>query len=330
MNRPVAIYLPHPGVGDLMWHLPFVRALATHRSDGAITLLTRKTTHAQRLLAAEPMVAEVEYVPYLSGGARHPRELFATLRILRRLQPRALWILDKISRPAIAARMLGIGDVFGFGLGSQRRWVKGPTLPQELRDAHQIDKLAAYFAQHQIPVGSTEPQLVLAPKTIDEQRVRFNGRPRPWILLGVGARNQTRRWPSTSYRALIDHFKGVGTWFVLGGLDEVEIVEREIVNRSTNTNVVNISSAQMAEAAALASQCDLFIGNDSGPMNVAAALRTHSIGLFGATTALTYSNYIHPLCSPPDDRRMAAISVKEVADLSARLLAFDKPPYTSP
>ncbi len=330
MTRPVVIYHSHPGVGDLMWHLPFIRALAKSRGDASITLLTRRTTHAHSLLAAESSVARVEYVPYVSGPLRHVRELFITLATLRRLRPRALWILDKISRPAIAARLLGVRDVFGFGLGSQVRWVRGPTLPDDLRDAHQIDKLQAFFKQHDIPVPSQEPLLVLSSTQIDTQRDHFRAYPRPWVMLGVGARNQARRWPSESFCALIKWVDAVGTWFVLGGLDEFDAIERDIVARVASSTVVNISHAKMAEAAALVSACDLFIGNDSGPMNVAAAVGTNTIGLFGVTPALTHSNYIHPLSSSKKNRRMEGIAVEDVAGLASRLLAFDKPPCTSP
>ena len=313
-----------------MWHLPFIRALAKHRGDGRVTLLTRHTTHAQSLLASEPCIARVEYVPYLSGPLRHLRELFRTLTILRHLQPRSLWILDKISRPAIAARILGVRDVFGFGFGAQRRWVRGPTLSRDLRNAHQLEKLTAFFELHQIPVESTEPGLVIDPSATHEQRARFDDRPRPWVILGVGARNQIRRWPNASYVNLIEHFAGAGTWFALGGLDEIEMVERELVARATNTNVVNVSRLLIEEAAALTSCCDLFIGNDSGPMNIAAALRVPTIGLFGVTAPLSYSEHLHPLSSPAHDRRMAAITVDEVADLARSLAVFDKSPCKPP
>ena len=322
MMHPVVVYVPHPGVGDLMWHLPFIRALAKHRSDNAITLLTRRTTHAKSLLANDPNIYKVEYVPYVNGPLRHLRELFLTLGILRRLQPRSLWILDKISRPAIAARILGMRDVFGFGLGSQRRWVCKPALNPNLKDTHQIDKLTAYFELQQIPVDSTEPELLIDPETISKQRILFNDKPKPWIMLGVGARNQIRRWPNAFYWDLIERFNGAGTWFVLGGLDEFELVEREIVSHTTNPNVVNISRVDIAEAAALASCCNLFIGNDSGPMNIAAALGIATIGLFGVTAPLRYSEHIRPLSSPANNRRMAAITVEEVSDLAMRLGVF--------
>jgi heptosyltransferase II len=53
------------------------------------------------------------------------------------------------------------------------------------------------------------------------------------------------------------------------------------------------------EAAALLQQADLFVGADSGPMNLAAAVGTPAFGLFGPTPVLTYSRFIHAIL--PDD-----------------------------
>ena len=87
--------------------------------------------------------------------------------------------------------------------------------------------------------------------------------------------------------------------------------------------IVNeIYRGDIAEAAALVSCCNLFIGNDSGPMNIAAAVGIATIGLFGVTAPLRYSEHIRPLSSPANNRRMAAITVEEVSDLAMRLGVF--------
>jgi heptosyltransferase II len=51
----------------------------------------------------------------------------------------------------------------------------------------------------------------------------------------------------------------------------------------------------VAESAALLSLADLFIGTDSGPLNLAAATGTEAFGLFGATPVLRYSKFIHAI-----------------------------------
>src|SRR5450631_1666001 len=45
--------------------------------------------------------------------------------------------------------------------------------------------------------------------------------------------------------------------------------------------------------------CDLFVGSDSGPLNLATAVGTPAFGLFGPNRVLTYSKFIHPVL--PDD-----------------------------
>ena len=65
------------------------------------------------------------------------------------------------------------------------------------------------------------------------------------------------------------------------------------------------------EATALMQNADLFVGCDSGPMNLAAAVGTPAFGLFGATPVLTYSRFIHAIqaddSETPASERLARI-----------------------
>src|ERR1700730_17576890 len=49
------------GIGDVIWHLPFVRAIAAVSSGGQVTFLAPPSSGAKELLAAEPSVAETGY-----------------------------------------------------------------------------------------------------------------------------------------------------------------------------------------------------------------------------------------------------------------------------
>jgi heptosyltransferase-2 len=58
---------------------------------------------------------------------------------------------------------------------------------------------------------------------------------------------------------------------------------------------VNACALALIEAAALLRAADLFVGPDSGPLNLAAAGETPAFGLFGATPVLRYSRFIHAI-----------------------------------
>jgi heptosyltransferase III len=59
-----------------------------------------------------------------------------------------------------------------------------------------------------------------------------------------------------------------------------------------------VGSLAIPEAAALLARCDLFVGNDSGLMHLAAAAGAPTLGLFGPTPASEYA---------PVGRRAAAV-----------------------
>jgi heptosyltransferase II len=54
----------------------------------------------------------------------------------------------------------------------------------------------------------------------------------------------------------------------------------------------------MAEVAALLSEAAFYVGNDTGVMNMAAAVGTRAYALFGATPPLHHSAQIVPVLSP--------------------------------
>ena len=54
---------------------------------------------------------------------------------------------------------------------------------------------------------------------------------------------------------------------------------------------------------ALMKHADLFVGPNSGPMNIAAAVGTPAFGFFATNKVLTYSRHIHAIL--PDDGRIA-------------------------
>jgi heptosyltransferase-2 len=86
--------------------------------------------------------------------------------------------------------------------------------------------------------------------------------------------------------------------------------------------VVNACDLKLVEATALLHHADLFVGTDSGPMNLAAASATEAFALFGATPVLAYSKFIHPIVPEggPSPGGMARITpVQVVARVSACL-----------
>lgn len=95
----------------------------------------------------------------------------------------------------------------------------------------------------------------------------------------------TKRWPLERFAALGDRLAdefGVQI-LCLWGPGEVE--QAASVATSMRTPALVPPATSLKESAALLQRCRLLVSNDSGPMHIAAAVGTPTLGIFGPTVA---------------------------------------------
>jgi ADP-heptose:LPS heptosyltransferase len=118
---------------------------------------------------------------------------------------------------------------------------------------------------------------------------------RPLVAIHIGGHYFIRkRWPLANFvefiRILIAK---LGLQVVLvGGQEDVE---DSLIIKAMVPNIISaVGMLKLAETAALLKKCRLFIGNDSGPLHLAAALNIPTIGLFGPTAPSQFYPYKPP------------------------------------
>src|SRR5215469_18460127 len=70
---------------------------------------------------------------------------------------------------------------------------------------------------------------------------------------------------------------------------------QNLIMQTNLTVAINACDLSLIEAIALLHHADLFVGTDSGPMNLAVAVGTPAFVMFGVNRVLTYSKFIHPI-----------------------------------
>jgi lipopolysaccharide heptosyltransferase II len=299
---PTVVIQSKQGIGDVIWHLPYVRAIAAASPGGKVVFLALPSTYAQDLLQAEPSVERTIYFESRGSELQRIGHLVRLVAVLRRLNCDTAWFLDRTVRPAVAALLAGIPSRIGVGLGAQRWFItnRGVDRARYEREAYHFEWLPELMAQMKAPLASPEPNLRLPDKAIAATRERYGLEPRPWVVLGLGGSHPLKQWPSASW---IEFVAGLsqdfaGTIFLIGGAAQTAQAA-ELMARTAGAPVVDATGLSIIEAAALLREADLFVGPDSGPMNLAAAVGTPAFAMFGATRVLTYSKFIHPIL--PDD-----------------------------
>ncbi len=114
---------------------------------------------------------------------------------------------------------------------------------------------------------------------------------------GAGAYSKARIWPTERFAAMaqaltISHNAAI---IVLGGPDETEMAAALSEMIGADCTIINLAGrTNIHETAAVIEQCDLFLGNDSGPMHIAAAMQTPVVAVFGPSNRHAWGPYTPP------------------------------------
>lgn len=330
MNRsltPHAVIQPKPGIGDVIWHLPFIRAIAAVSPGGQVTFLAPPTSGARELLAAEPAVTETLYFQHSGSELQRGINLVRLVALLRRCRFERIWILDRTIRPALAAFLAGIPERIGVGLTGQRRFITNAGISQSHFHDHPIGWLHELMAIMKVPLRESEPDLPVSSEHLHEIDANFGPCQRPWIVLGIGASHPVRDWSNKYWGEFVARLRQQtsGTLFLIGGNANITRAQ-SFIDDSTGAAAINACGLRLGNSLALLQRADLFVGTDSGPMNMAVAVGTPAFAMFGVNPVLSYSKHIRPIVPDggPAPDGMARISPVQVLEQVSPYLSHRK------
>jgi len=106
-----------------------------------------------------------------------------------------------------------------------------------------------------------------------------------FVVLGVSANyGVTKEWPAERFVAVARALREDGLQPVLAGSNAARERERAASAAQQSGGIDVAGQTDLPTFAALLRAAALFVGNDSGPMHLAAAVGTPTVGIFGSTS----------------------------------------------
>ena len=140
-----------------------------------------------------------------------------------------------------------------------------------------------------------DKRLCMVPGSADEQRIRSllaeQGVSGPFIHLHPASRWFFKCWPTQRMAELVDALSADGHRIVMTGAPDAQerAMIAEIRARSSAAWVDLSGQLSLREMAALSARARLFVGVDSAPMHIAAAVGTPVVALFGPSGELEWA-----------------------------------------
>lgn len=286
-GRRILIVKPS-SLGDILHALPCLQALRRQEPGAWIAWLVNR--EYAELLEGHPCLNEVIVFDRQRWGAlrhlgRTAGELPRFVRALRRRRFDLAVDLQGLLRSALLAWVSGAPERVGLASareGAPWLYTRRVEVPGGLHAVERNLRVAQALGSEIVGVtGSLEPTEAAR----DQVRSLLGAAGwtgEPIIVLHPIARRQAKQWPLERFAALgrqIAARPGIG--LVLTG-SRADAPRVEALARAMDGRVVNLAGlTTLPELAALFRQARLVIGNDSGPLHLAAAVGTPVVALFG-------------------------------------------------
>lgn len=316
------------GMGDLVWHAPYIRCIAQTSRDGQVSLIIPPSTFARQLMGHEPCIREIldfDRHPrrYEARSGRH-RGVPGLLRMARELREQKfdrIVLLANYTNRSLVAVLAGIPQRVGYGTSwLQRRllspgpWIQAYTGPAVAG----YKDVTAFAIANGFCDAPIVPRLVVRPDALESARARLAGLPRPVHALAIGSADAYKQWGAANFAVLATELARAGRGvYLLGGPAERELADTILRDVAPDVagRVIAVTDASVAETMALLSLSKSCLGNDTGAANIAAAVGTQTFVVLGPRPPLEHDpQTLHNIVAP-------ALSDILPRDVVARALA---------
>jgi lipopolysaccharide heptosyltransferase I len=299
MRRPSTADRPAPRIvivrlsamGDVIQGLPVLCALRDRFSRATIAWVVEEPT--AELLRGHQALDQLIEVP--RRWLKSARTIANTRRRLRAFQPDIAIDLQGLIKSALAAWLSGARRRIGFG-GKDGRELSPWFYTERVRAAspHRVD---AYLELLR-PLGIDTPEVRFEipdrrpDRVAAKEAVRQAGCQGGFCLINPGASWPSKRWPPARYALVAQYLGeqwGLPSLVVWAGDQGRRWAEQVVAGSEGHARLAPAMS--LIRLASLCRRARLYLGSDSGPLHLAAAVGTPCVGLYGPWPADRHGPY---------------------------------------
>ena len=297
MSKVCVVYTHHK-LGDLIWQLPYIKSISNHHKK-KVEIIVRSKTQAKKLLIDLKYIKEIHYNEFRKG-LFYWIDVWYLIDIFNKKKYSFVYLLDKVNKPALAAKIAGIRNIIGPGINNQKKWLTNNNfLTEDDRKLSYSEQSQKLLKINSIKINNYFPKI----KFNRERYINFekiNNIKSNRVSFGVDSFEDYKIWYEKNFIILADllHKKKLFDYVYLICSRERADIAKKIIDLSQKKYFIDCSQYNIQEISFIIGNSNFFVGNNSGPLNLAAALNVKSYGLIvnDPVSELKYSKIkpIHP------------------------------------
>ncbi len=281
MTLKIAVVYSHHKLGDLIWQLPYLKSISKN-FNLPITLITRPKTQAKDILKDSEFINKVFYCEFRKK-LWYFVEIFNLYRFFKKEKFSHIFILDKISRPAIAAKLANIKNIIGPGIRNQKKWLtnKNFLTNDDYQNLDYSDQTKKMLEINNYKIFETIPSLTIKRETLNDIEPKMDSTVQGVVSFGVDSFELFKMWFEENFAELANKLIDANLAkkiYLIASYQNQHVINK-IIYLSGKKNFFDCSSLNLLQVIKVIKYSNYFVGNNSGPLNLASALGVKAFGL---------------------------------------------------
>ncbi len=283
------------GIGDILLSTPALRALRIFYPDSKIYCLV-----VPRVFEFVKSLSYIDEVFILEPNFR-PNKVFTNLKTILELRKIKIdlainlrTIVSKKGAAKIRFLLAMINPKVKAGRDTDGRGyffdikISEPSIGQKYELSYDIDMLAALgikVMDTSINLVINQQSMTAVSKALEEKGISSQD-----VVIGIHPGGKSsRRWPMENFATAIKELtQKLDCWFLITGSKEESYLADKLI-KITGGKIINMAGKlDLQGLAALIKRCNLYISNDTGPVHIAAVLKTPLLAIFGGGDVIRF------------------------------------------
>jgi len=279
MDKKICIVYTHHKLGDLIWQLPYIKAISEHYNE-KVDLIVREKTQAKNILLDLKYLNQIYYNNFRKG-LNYWIDVFKLTKIFKKKKYDFVFILDKVNKPAIAAKIAGIKNIIGPGIGNQKKWLTNNVfLSNEDWKMNYSEQSKKLLKLQTIKIKDYFPSIEINTERLEKDNPDLLVKGKK-IAFGVDSFEDFKMWYEENFIELADllHRKNLFDYIYLICGPEKSYIAQKIIDNSNQNYFIDCSKKDLQGIILAIKNSSFYVGNNSGPLNLSAALGIKTFGL---------------------------------------------------
>ena len=270
------------GIGDMVIFLSYIHAIAK-KENCPVSILVKENSRADEFLNQDKHIDKIIFLDRKRNDTSKHGGILGFFRLAKELKKEKyekVYIFNSSLRYALLAKFAHIKNIIQYPLFKKK--------------GQNVIKTAKKFTEKIVGSNvSSQPTIFVDEKMISEAKIKYAfSKEFKHICVGLSASGPTKRWDVDRFISTFEKIsKDKPCKFYLAGGTNDSVLLQKFINSSLGKNSISFENMSIRETLPIISNCNLYVGNDTGWLHLSCALGLKCVALFMDSPVLAYGKY---------------------------------------